>query len=219
MLNQKPLTHDCRFCNLPTSRLTQASADRILAESDGYFALTSIGAFIPGWTLIFPKRHRLNLSSDYPSQELIDFAAYVEEMVTNEYGKCIVFEHGSNAEGSATSCGVNHAHLHIVPFVGDIESLAQEEDSELAWQVAAIGQLARMSNQQEYLFCANSLEKAKHSGLLTTLKQPQSQFFRRVLANAVGLSEFYDYKRYRFEDIANDSADRLRNKFLASMAA
>lgn len=211
--------NNCKVCNLIASKNSTSIADQILTENDSYFAISSIGAFIPGWTLIFSKDHKLNLASDYSNSNFINFANYVSNKVTEEYGKCVVFEHGSNVEGSATSCGVNHAHLHIVPFSENIESLSQSDSLDLSWQVTNINLVSALSNSQEYLFCSNELNVDKTTGLFTILTKPRSQFFRQVLAKSTGLIDFYDYKRYRFEDISIDSSKRLSKKFLISETA
>ena len=214
-----PTHTNCRFCNLIASRNLLSLADQILVENEGYYAVSSIGGFIPGWTLIFSKHHQLNLASDYSNESFVTFINYVKNKVTEEYGKCVVFEHGSNVEGSATSCGVSHAHLHIVPFSGNLELLSQQESPNLAWQTADIKDISRFSNYQEYLFCSNEFNLDQTAGLFTVLPEPQSQFFRHVLAKSQGLTEFYDYKRYRFEEISIDTAKRLSKNFLVPAAA
>lgn len=52
-------------------------------------------------------------------------------------------------------------------------------------------------------------------GHLAALDTPQSQFFRKVLAKAVGLTDLFDYKKYRFEDISTDTTKKLTKYFAA----
>ncbi|PPD55408.1 MAG: hypothetical protein CTY12_01130 [Methylotenera sp.] len=204
---------DCRFCNLTASVSPASSADRILFEDEDYFAISSIGGFIPGWALVFPKTHMLNLSKEYTNPFFLKFASHVNQTITKEYGSCVVFEHGSTTENSATSCGVNHAHMHIVPFSKDIELLASQEVDNFLWTQANIADMPSFANGSEYLFCANAFDGLATIGLFSKITNPRSQFFRQLLAKATGFSDMYDYKRYRFEDVSVATADRLSKKF------
>lgn len=209
----------CRFCNLLLSDNLNSPVDKILMESQNYFAISSIGGFIQGWTLIFSKTHKLNLSSDYTNPDFLNFVAAVSDAVTSEYGSSVIFEHGSNKDESATSCGVSHAHLHVVPFSKDIESLASQETDDLLWQNVNISDIASLASSNEYLFCANSFDDLTTNGKFSTITKPTSQFFRKVLAKATGFSEMYDYKRYRFEELSFATSDRLSNKLYTTTSA
>lgn len=204
----------CRFCDLVSSSGQIGTADQVLVENEDFFAISSIGGFISGWTLVCPKKHQLNLSKQYTNDSFIKFINQVQEVVSNEYGKCVIFEHGAISEGSQTACGANHAHLHIVPFSGNLESLAQVDAQDLNWDRCSINQIAKYSNESEYLFCANVFEAKNTVGLFSILQEPQSQFFRRVLAKSVGLTEFFDYKRYPFNEISRDTTKRLVDGFI-----
>lgn len=206
----------CRFCELASSNSRNRATDQVIFETERYFAISSIGGFIPGWTLVCPKSHQLNLSEVYAEESFIQFVKDVQEVVSREYGLCVTFEHGAIAEGSITACGANHAHLHIVPFSQSLQSLVPEEDHSLNWSACLPSQLAAFSGGQEYLFCADKFVGRKTIGLFCVLSQQRSQFFRRVLSKAVGMTEFYDYKRYPFEEITSDTAKRLANTFAAA---
>ena len=202
----------CRICNLLVSGDFETPADRILVENDNYFAVSSIGGFIPGWTLIFSKLHKFNLSTDYSNSEFINFVANVNNLVISEYGSSIIFEHGSNAHQSATACGVSHAHLHIVPFSKDFETLTAQNTDNLLWSQANISDVSSLAEENEYLFCANFFNAQSTTGLFSKVTNPRSQFFREVLAKATGFGDMYDYKRYRFEEVSIATANRLNKK-------
>lgn len=209
----------CRFCNLLLSDSLNSPVDKILMESQNYFAISSIGGYIPGWTLIFSKIHKLNLSVDYTNSDFLNFVADVCDVVSSEYGSSVIFEHGSNTDESATSCGVSHAHLHVVPFSKDIESLATHETDDLLWQNTNISEIASLASSNEYLFCANSFDALSTNGKFSIITKPRSQFFRKVLAKAMGLSDMYDYKRYRFEEVSTASSNRLGKKLYTPASA
>lgn len=203
----------CRFCKSRVAEFKQFQADEILYESDKYYAISSIGGFISGWTLVFPKEHNLNMSVLYGNQDLHLFIADVHKAVTELYGPSVIFEHGSNNETSQTACGVAHAHIHIVPFNQDIEFLARDAAPDLLWTKADLNTLDKISKENEYFFCSNKYMGLETKGYFAALVIPQSQFFRKVLAKAVGLVDLYDYKKYRFDDISIDTAKKLTQYF------
>lgn len=208
---------NCKICNVLLSKKSKTITDQILVENDYYFAISSIGGFVPGWTLIFPKSHKLNLADDYSNKDFLSFTSYVNDVVSSEYGQCVIFEHGANSNGSDTSCGVNHAHLHIVPFDRNLELLALQEAPKFIWKQTDITGVSNIVNGEEYLFCANSYDLDNTRGVISKLVIPQSQFFRKILAKAIGLNNLYDYKRYKFEDISINTSENLSKKFLARM--
>ena len=203
----------CKFCNVTSSTERQYTADQILFETESFFAISTIGGFIPGWVLICTKAHQLNLSTLYANKHFLEFVRDVQEVVTSKYGRCVIFEHGAISEGSKTACGTNHAHLHVVPFSKSIQSLAIQQDASLAWNACGIENVSQIADGAEYFFCADNFIGTKTSGLISVIQQPQSQFFRVLLAHAVGLAGFYDYKRYPFEEISSDTAQRLGSAF------
>lgn len=203
----------CKFCDVVSLRERQYTADQVLFETEHFYAISSIGGFIPGWVLVCTKAHQLNLSTLYANKSFLEFVSKVQEVISKKYGACVFFEHGAVTEGSKTACGANHAHLHIVPFAQSIQTLALLQDTSLAWNECGIEHVSQLSNGAEYFFCADQFIGNKTNGLICVLQQPQSQFFRKLLADAVGLAEFYDYKRYPFEEISGDTAKRLDSAF------
>lgn len=199
----------CKFCNVASLHESEYTADQVLFETEDFFAISSIGGFIPGWVLVCTKSHQLNLSTLYANKRFLEFVTEVKEVISKKYGASVIFEHGAVTEGSKTACGANHAHLHIVPFSKSIQTLALLQDASLAWNECEIEQVSQLSGKAEYFFCADKFIGNKTRGLICVLQQPQSQFFRRLLANAVGLAEFYDYKRYPFEEISGNTTKRL----------
>jgi ATP adenylyltransferase len=201
----------CKFCEIGAGR-HRGEIDRPVIESDGYFAVSSIGGFVPGWTLIFPKSHRFNMSRDLRDPAFTDFVLNVSAVVEKEYGRCVFLEHGATKLNSLTGCGVNHAHFHIVPFSKSIEALAVEYRPNYVWQEIKAAEIEDRCNGAEYLFCSDKFG-AEPRGLFSILENPESQFFRKVIALATGLDAMYDYKKYEFEDLSADTASRLRRCF------
>lgn len=201
----------CKFCEIGAGR-HRGEIDRPVIESDRYFAISSIGGFVPGWTLVFPKEHRFNMSRDYRDPAFNDFVLKVTAVVGKEYGRCVFFEHGAAKLDSQTGCGVNHAHFHVVPFSKSIEALAASYQSDYVWQETKASEIEGRCKGAEYLFCSDELTD-KSRGVMSMLENPESQFFRKVIASAIGLDTLYNYKKFPFEELSADTASRLRRCF------
>lgn len=201
----------CKFCEIGVGR-HQSEVDRPVIESDDYFAVSSIGGFVPGWTLVFPKEHRFNMSRNYRDPAFNDFVLKVTAVVGKEYGRCVFFEHGAAKFNSQTGCGVNHAHFHVVPFSKSIEALSAAYGSNHVWQKTQASEIEDRCDGAEYLFCSDEFG-GESSGVMSILENPESQFFRKAIASSIGLGALYDYKIYQFEELSADTAIRLRGRF------
>jgi diadenosine tetraphosphate (Ap4A) HIT family hydrolase len=203
---------NCRFCSIVSGEYTFPIVDAPLADSEFFVATASIGSFIEGWTLIIPKEHCLSMSSYYAKTELFDFVNNFIPTIMKTYGSLIAFEHGSNCECSLTSCGTSHAHLHLVPFAGTLYPELQK--SNLEWVRCRASEIEEIRNNNEYLFYAELNNNTKWQdplGYVHLLKEPKSQFFRRLLANYYGNPDIFDYKLFPFIDTAKKTYLKLSN--------
>lgn len=199
----------CRFCGY----LRDGSHEEIvnspwLKERD-YAAMVSIGALVPGWTLVCPVEHGLNLSTHYSSERFWEVCSQAESVVRSKYGPVRVFEHGARQEESMTGCGTGHAHLHLVPLKFSLAIESMRADSSMAWMTCRVADIALASEGAEYLFVADDYKAGDTTGLLCKLDAPQSQFFRRVIAQRLGMSEFFNYRQYPMLDIARATWNTL----------
>lgn len=209
---------DCRLCAILRDGVAD-NFDSVWLAGDEYKALISIGAMVPGWTLICPIEHDVNLADRYRDLRLHDFVQQTLRHLQKNYGACAVFEHGARAEDSLTGCGVGHAHLHLVPLNFPLSVEALRSAPELDWQRCAMADVGTLASGSEYLFVANEYVGPDTCGLLAKLDTPTSQFFRRVIASRLGLAEFFDYKKYPMRDIAESSANALRASVMATAGA
>ncbi|MFM0072627.1 hypothetical protein PQQ86_15835 [Paraburkholderia sediminicola] len=199
---------ECRFCRIGAGK-THAGYDRVLMESDDYFAIPSIGGFVEGWTLVCAKRHTLNLSQDYREAAFQEFAREVAEVISSAYGDVVVFEHGVSTSGSLTGCGTDHAHLHLVPFRGSFVQQVLANDGKRAWVRTPARDLERAIDGREYLLMADTADELSASVHVSIVDQPQSQFFRKILAAGMGVGGQFDYRLFPFTDSAERTAARL----------
>jgi Diadenosine tetraphosphate (Ap4A) hydrolase and other HIT family hydrolases len=201
----------CRFCDIVKGHYKYSDIDRPFYENELFIAIASVGALVEGWTLVVPKIHQVSMRNLYSSQQLNDTMNFLIPRLANKYGKLIVFEHGSNKEGSITSCGTDHAHLHIVPYGESL--LPDMKNTGMRWENYKTSEIDKIVNQSEYLFY-HEIEQNQWEdpiGYLHILETPISQFFRKVIADRIGCLDRYDYKKFPNIEIAQATNKALLN--------
>jgi len=189
------------------------------ASNENFSAFVSLGALTQGWTLVLPHHHTLNMANEYAHPDFGNFVTQVAAVVEKQYGPIAVFEHGTQAATSITGCGTGHAHLHIVPLNFSLCEAVIQYDPDFPWIRCKVCDIERAVAGQEYLFAADRFNGEFTEGLLCILKEPTSQFFRRVIATRLGLPELYDYKRFQMLDIATASYRTLKGSVSAGQLA
>jgi ATP adenylyltransferase len=200
-------TSNCVFCNLTSNYLAGSDPDmlwdKVLHETPEFVVVPSKGAMIEGWLLIISKRHYLSVGAmpylvrkelEYLSKDLC-------HVLSNLYCRPSIFEHGPSLTGSYVGCGIDQAHLHIVPINFDltlaIESLSAQHG--LNWN-------CNVGNTYEGLSLASSSKKPylyycdwRGNSQYCTSENIPSQFFRKAIASHIGAPNIYDYKKFVFE--------------------
>lgn len=181
----------CRFCNIWHGIISK-EIDNPIMKRGNYLVLASIGAFIHGWSLIVSKDHTYSMKNAYDDTFFLEFANdWISKMKIEFNSSIIIFEHGANHEGSNTSCGTNHAHLHVVPYEG---SLLNEMKKEKTWNCVKYDEIAKLVGDSEYLLYSEIDENLESSiYYIHILQQEESQYFRRLLSKGAGVLE-YSYK-------------------------
>ena len=206
------ICENCRFCKIVGGQYKYAGIDEPFASNDKFVAVASIGALIEGWTLIVPKTHHLSMRNVYGSFEFSSIVGAVLPPLIHQYGSLIAFEHGANKEGSITGCGVDHAHLHLVPM--DESLLPDIQHSGLKWVRCHASVISSMTGKSEYLFYTELNENKVWQdpmGFLHVLENPLSQFFRRLIASRRGGVKVSDYKRFPYLNTAMQTRSVLAN--------
>ena len=102
----------CVFCAIVAG---EAPAIRIY-EDDDYLAVLDIRPFTRGHTVVFPKRHTVDLT-DTPAQTVADLAT-IGQRIARAARKSGLHADGNNVvinDGKAAFQSVFHIHLHVVP--------------------------------------------------------------------------------------------------------
>jgi diadenosine tetraphosphate (Ap4A) HIT family hydrolase len=186
----------CAFCSHLVRDNSTEDWNRPLLESPNFVVLPSLGALVEGWLLIVPKKHFISLGA-LPDSLMDEFSALKCEVVqlTEEiYGSIALFEHGPSAAKHKVGCGVDHAHLHIVPVVEDLAlAVASFLPEGARWQDANLDSCRTAFEQgSDYLY----LEQAPGFGRIVVHDQLGSQLFRRAIAASSGIRDDYNWREH-----------------------
>lgn len=202
----------CRFCARPAPSLP-LPWNTILLESPHFVVMPSLGALVEGWLLIVSKAHYLCMGALPPAEraELQALTAQVSATLEACYGPVARFEHGPAVACQQVGCGVDHAHLHLVPTDCDLLAGAREIlPDHVAWESA--DGLPSIYHYHAaglpYLY----LEQQGRSFAATAPDLP-SQFFRKVLARHVGEPGRWNWRECAFEPNVAATVAALTDQF------
>src|SRR5664280_1311076 len=130
------------FCSCYASKEFSSSRhiwNTALFECERFVAVPSLGSLVAGWLLVVPRTEVLCLGelSHQDRTYLRDFVREVVQILEEQFGPVAAFEHGPAKKDSAVSCGVNYAHLHLVPTDCDLRLQASLLAPQIEWQQAS----------------------------------------------------------------------------------
>lgn len=170
--------------------------DRAVAESESFVAFPSLGSMVPGWLLVVPRRPILSMRelTSGERDELVTFYSGLVDRLSDFAGEAFLFEHGNTTVGGPVGCGVDQAHIHVVPLSFDlIEAAASTLDRNIQW--TAVERAAKFVDvippSGEYV---SIWRPSDGRGLSGELLEPRSQWVRRVIAAHLGREGSWDYK-------------------------
>ena len=88
-------------------------------------------------------------------------------------------------------------------------SIPEYKSDELVWQPCDATEIAELTGGKEYLFYVTEFNEGQTLGQLSILKTSESQYFRRAIANKLGMLGEYDYKQFPQLDLVKKSLDLL----------
>lgn len=193
--------HHCEFCEEFAGKAPRLEKlygsmlpTRIIARTDRFVALPTLGQLFTGSVLILPLAHVETcalLSSD-ERRELDEFAADVALRV-RKFGEPIMFEHGA-LRRTGGGCGIYHAHLHIVP-VPKITAATALFPEHQCRATNLLDALHELQGTDEYLLI-NAGDQTLFSDLGGQTGKYPSQFFRRRIAEHFHLELPWDWRAY-----------------------
>lgn len=185
--------------------------DCVLLESRSFVAIPTVGALVEGWLLIVPRQrcicfgaleHRL-------MPELREFKARVAATIERSYGTVAAFEHGPASMSQAVGCGVDYAHLHVLPAPCDLVEAASEAFEErLSWREVASLEATRELFCQglPYLYVEQPIGRAR----ITTHPRFSSQLIRKGVAQRLGVPRQYNWREYPMLENVRRTIARLQ---------
>lgn len=188
-----------------------AACDEEILRTDRLVAVPSAGALVAGWTLIVPRRPMLNLASATAEERrAIEFAAcQIASRLAQPGEEIWFFEHGNRDAGGVMGCGVDQAHLHIVPLGFDLSgAIARRTGDDIAWTITAESDtpLDSLPNTGEYIAFWNMADLRLNIGMV---RCPVSQWVRRVIADELGIGAEWDYRSHPQEVRVQQTLQRL----------
>jgi ATP adenylyltransferase len=200
----------CSFC-CALSQGEPSGPNQILFEMEGFVAIPSVGAIVPGWLLAVPRRHSL-CAGALTGGERSTLAAFVGnllEQVRREFGPAVAFEHGPARPNLAVGCSVDHTHVHVVPTTVDVvkQCATVWSNQSITWR--EIGGLADLvllhARGDSYIYVRDQND----TEFAATGPDIPSQLLRRVIARSIGDPESYDWRTSPQLDNVSKTVDRL----------
>ncbi len=210
----------CKYCAKVVKDINgndvRQAWNTILFESDHFVVVPTLGSIVEGWVLIISKAHLICMGETVPEtgQELNDVLEIVERAVRQVYGAATVFEHGPNRERLDMGCGIDHAHLHVVPLKFDLLEAAKvsQEFRGTQWHESKsmLSLVDGLYNEgRSYLYIKDS----DGAGSYCIPENIPCQSLRRVIARETGKTLKYDYKQHAFKENVLKTIEQLRSVF------
>lgn len=168
--------------------------DRPIMETKNFVVLPSLGSIVPGWLLVVPKWPVARIADISPDvrDEFEELVFKVRKIAEREFGQTFLFEHGGFA-GSSVSCGVDQAHLHIVPLPFDLTTAALESKEERWVECDSSVFPYDICGLEEYWYVSSD-----RLALTKAVTTPESQWFRKLIASELRCADAWDYKKFSF---------------------
>ena len=183
-----------RFAWITGSNCSQPVYDVPVYETSSFVALPTLGALVQGWLLVVPRRRIPNLAAlgDGERAELEAILPEIFSLLRIFGGDVYCFEHGGSV-GSQISCGVDQAHLHVVPLEFDLFEVATNE-SDVTWHMQSNPKVSwqHIVNGTEYLM----IRACDRRTAFGSPKSETSQWFRRLIARELGNGDRWNYREY-----------------------
>lgn len=179
---------------------TRTIWDTSILETDELVVVPTLGSLVPNWLLLLPRLSTINYR-EY-EKRCATRAMDLIRSVAAELGASdfIWFEHGANEPASATSCGVDYAHIHLLldtPFSYDEFVSHSVQRSNAKWRPASPNSAYSTIRQASDYYTLGNAESCivQDSGMSLG-----SQFFRKCVADLTLQPERWSYREHAFHD-------------------
>lgn len=207
----------CDFCNEFSGGKENSFADRyqlpsrVVGSTANFSVIPTIGQIVEGYLLVIPVRHYTALA-DMPADlmsEVSELCRRVRRTLSQAYGPSLLFEHGIRG-AHAGGCGVEHAHLHVVPFAPGNDPIEKLKTNHSFKTIGGISDLRQqVSPNSPYLY----YEQTNGQAWMCEIEHIPSQYIRRLLATSIGV-ELWNWRECGREQRLLSSISRLSGLFL-----
>jgi ATP adenylyltransferase len=167
-----------------------------LFESESFIVIASLGALVEGWLLLLPRAHYICVGALPASlmDEMTDIKLTAARFIRDVYGNVCAFEHGPHKENRTIGCGVDHAHLHLVPTSVDLRlAVSSFLPGEASWRTGTLADCRQAFHEsRDYLY----LEQPMANGSIATHHAFQGQLFRQAIASELGVLPQYNWRQF-----------------------
>ena len=184
---------------------------RVALETKLFAVVPSLGPLVRGHTILCPKDHYRSfagLPRTY-DDEFIQTKEHLTQVLQELYHAPVhYFEHGTDKKGSRILCTVEHAHLHFVP--ADV-SVLQVIQRELQWTSVRpnLDDLRAIVGEDEYLLY--EAPDGQRLVVNSTKAGIESQYMRRVFADALGKGALWNWRDFPFAEEANNTYEDIED--------
>jgi diadenosine tetraphosphate (Ap4A) HIT family hydrolase len=186
-------------------------ARRVALESESFAVIPSVGPLVSGHVLLCPKQHFKSFAQ-IPTVLEDEFAFMKKRLsaiLAEIYGQRIhYFEHGSAKRALQPMCTVEHAHIHFVPTDAPIWPTIQHQ---FEWRriESNTADLSALVGDMEYIWYESP------EGLSCIAKGIEgtfeSQYLRKIFANAVGLGEMWNWRDFPRTTMISDTYEDIQH--------
>ncbi|MCB2182986.1 MAG: HIT domain-containing protein [Desulfobulbaceae bacterium] len=171
---------------------------RILFKNNDFVVIPTLGSLCPGYLLILPKKHFVSVGS-MPNeyyQSLCKLLGNVKEIIQEKYfSNVIAFEHGAVSANYLGGACCDHAHIHVVPYNGNLLSSFQIRKFQID-EIFTFSSLSEsVKNDKPYLFYQSQSNRM----YMITADRIPSQMIRKIIAEKNGIPDKWDWRENLFE--------------------
>lgn len=204
---------NCPFCEYSNGYFEirgQNFKNKILFESENFLVFPSLGQIVEGYLLISSKEHYIGIG-EVPMQlhqELENVQEKVRNILTENYGTPLFFEHGPVSRSKRGGCCIEHAHIHAVPVQMDILNDIADK-----FQFKKItnydGLTKQFSKGIPYLF----LEENSDRYVFEIPDIIPSQYIRKIIAHKIEKPDRWDWHSCLGLEEMSRTIKKLSGKF------
>jgi len=205
---------NCCFCNefqnyevAEEIKNRYSITNRILFSNDKFVVLPSVSPIVEDHLLILPKKHintMKQLENDEQEQLLL-LVKNIMRLLNKDY---YIFEHGAFPVNGNT-CGVDHAHIHILPLEKTISKAIIKSINKIYTSMLYMDFIMALMDEKDmpYLSFGNDI----HEMYMCNNAIFPSQFMRKLLCNELGIND-WNWRSFTNEHFLNATISKFKGK-------